>query len=884
MKNISFKKLFPHLIAVAIFLIVALIISKTALEADTVLKQSDLAGWQGMSHQSFEYQKEHGHFPLWVTSMFSGMPAYQVAIEGSWSPLGIIDHLFQFWLPQPMNFFFLACIAFYFLCMCLRVRPFAAILGSLAFAYCSFSPIIITAGHVTQMLALAYSPVLIGAAILIFNKKYLAGVTLATLFTALQIGQGHQQISYYLFLVLAIMSVSFAIHWIKTKQTTHLLKSLGLLAAAGIMGVCINAITLFPTYDYAKESKRGGQLVMDGSAKKTEKVVDGKTTGLSKDYAFQWSYGKGELMGLMFPGVMGYGTHYAERDGESYMFPKLNDNSHVVKYLTEKLGLPENAVEQAASQFSQSLYWGNQPFTNGPVYLGAVVCFLFIFGMFYLDGKHKWWILAASVLAMLMALGQNLQGFNYFMFDYLPLYNKFRVPTMALVIPQMLFPIIAALTINKLLDNIDAESWKKFKLSAIVTGVIFVIAFLFYFSSDFSNENKQRTAQFNQLYNAQDPALQQKLAELNNSYRPEKDNQLYEGMVANFKGNPEAQKSAREFVNALRQDRASLLMSDIIRSLIYVLIAAAFIALYLKKKLNATVLLAGVTLVALIDLMSFDMKYLNDKSFGSKEKYEEQEFPMTNADRQILADKDPNYRVYNLSVGSPFEESKTSYYHKSIGGYHAAKLGIYDDLTAYQLSGPSPNIGVLNMLNTKYVIQSQGNELVASKNPGALGNAWFVKAVQFVNGPIAEMKALTGFNPKDTAVVDGKYKSLVTGYTRADSSSAITMKTFDNDAISYESSSATANVAVFSEVYYKEWNAYIDGKKSPYFKANYVLRAMLVPAGKHLIEFKFEPTLFYTSKIIANIFTWLLMLLLVVCIFVEVRKQGANTTVIKKEY
>ena len=384
------------------------------------------------------------------------------------------------------------------------------------------------------------------------------------------------------------------------------------------------------------------------------------------------------------------------------------------------------------------------------------------------------------------------------------------------------------------------------------------------------------------MYNAQDPALQQKLAELNNSYRPEKDNQLYEGMVANFKGNPEAQKSAREFVNALRQDRASLLMSDIIRSLIYVLIAAAFIALYLKKKLNATVLLAGVTLVALIDLMSFDMKYLNDKSFGSKEKYEEQEFPMTNADRQILADKDPNYRVYNLSVVSPFEESKTSYYHKSIGGYHAAKLGIYDDLTAYQLSGPSPNIGVLNMLNTKYVIQSQGNELVASKNPGALGNAWFVKAVQFVNGPVAEMKALTGFNPKDTAVVDGKYKSLVTGYTRADSSSAITMKTFDNDAISYESSSATANVAVFSEVYYKEWNAYIDGKKSPYFKANYVLRAMLVPAGKHLIEFKFEPTLFYTSKIIANIFTWLLMLLLVVCIFVEVRKQGANTTVIKK--
>ncbi|MEO5942883.1 MAG: YfhO family protein [Ferruginibacter sp.] len=869
MKNISFKKILPHLIAIAIFLVVAAIISKPEFEPGTVLKQSDLIGWQGMSHQSFEYKELHGHFPLWVTSMFSGMPAYQIAIEGAWSPLGIIDHAFQLWLPQPMNFFFLACICFYFLCMCLKVRPFASILGSLGFAYCSFSAIIITAGHVTQMLALAYSPALIGAAILIYDKKYLTGFTLATLFTALQIGQGHQQVSYYLFLILGVMSVAYIIHLVKTKQVPHLVKSIGLLVAAGIIGVCINAVTLFPTYDYAKESKRGGQLVMDKNVKAGEKVVNGKTTGLSRDYAFQWSYGQGELLGMMYPGVVGYGNHYAERDGESYMFPKLGDNSHVVKYLTDKLNVPEASVDQAASQFSQSLYWGKQPFTNGPVYLGAVICFLFVFGMFYLDNKHKWWILAASAFAMLLALGHNLAGFNYLMFDYLPLYNKFRVPTMALVIPQILFPVIAALTLNKLMDNTDTESWKKFKMGSIATAALFAIAFLFYFSSDFSNENKQRTNEFNTLYNAQDPAIEQKLA----TYDAESDNRLYEGMVANFKGNPDAQKTSREFVSALKQDRSSLLLSDIIRSLIYVLIAAAFVALYLKKKLNATVLLIGLTLTALIDQMSFDMKYLNEKSFDSKEKYEEQEFPMTNADKQILQDKDPNYRVFNLSVGSPFEESKTSYYHKSIGGYHAAKLGIYDDLTAYQLSGQSPNMGVLDMLNTKYVIQRQGNDVVASRNPGALGNAWFVKSVEFVNGPVAEMQALTGFNPKDTVVVDEQYKNLVAGYAAADSNSTIQMKTFDNDDITYESSSTSANVAVFSEVYYKEWNAYIDGKKALYFKANYVLRAMLVPAGKHTIEFKFEPTLFYTSKNIANIFTWLLMVLLAYCIFAEVRKK-----------
>jgi hypothetical protein len=760
--------------------------------------------------------------------------------------------------------------------MCLRVRPFAGILGSLAFAYCSFSAIIITAGHVTQMLALAYSPALIGAAILIFDKKYLAGFSLATLFAALQIGQGHQQVSYYLFLVLAFMSVAFIIHWVKTKQIKHLTKSLGLLLAAGIMGVCINAVTLFPTYDYAKESKRGGQLVMDNNVKPGEKVVDGKTTGLSREYAFQWSYGQGEMLGLMFPGVVGYGTHYAERDGESYMFPMLDEDSHVAKYLTDKLGVPESSMDQATAQFSQSLYWGKQPFTNGPVYLGAVVCLLFILGMFYLDGKHKWWILAASVFAILLALGNNLQGFNYLMFDYLPLYNKFRVPTMALVIPQMLFPIIAVLTVNKLIDNNDDETWIKLQRGAIATGALFAVAFLFYFSSNFSNENTQRTAQFNQLYNAQDSALQEKLS----SVPAESDNRLYEGMVFNFKGNPDAQKASREFVTALKADRASLFMHDIMRSLIYVLIALVCIALYVKKKINATLLMIGITLTTLIDQMSFDMKYLNEKSFDSKEKYEEQEFPMSNADKQILEDKDPNYRVFNLSVSSPFEESKTSYYHKSIGGYHAAKLGIYDDLSTYQMNPQAPNIGVLDMLNTKYVIQQQGNNLVASRNPGALGNAWFVNGVKFVKGPVAEMKALTGFDPKDTAVVDEQFKNLTTGYAAPDSNATIKQTKFDNDAITYLSSSSTNNIAVFSEIYYKEWNAYIDGKKAPYFKANYVLRAMLVPAGKHTIEFKFEPTLFYISKTISNIFTWLLMLFLAFAIFTEIKKS--KTLVSKK--
>ena len=325
MKQLNFKKVLPHLIAVALFLVVAAIFCKPAFEADTILKQSDITGWQGMSHQSFEYKEKHGKFPLWATSMFSGMPAYQIALEGAWSPLGYIDRAIQLWLPQPMNFFFLACISFYFLCICLRLKPYVGILGAIGFAYCSFSPIIITAGHNTQMFALGYAPAVVGAVILIFEKKYITGFALAALFTALQIGQGHQQISYYLFLVLAAMSIAYLVTFIKQKDYSHLTKSLTLIIVAGVLGVAVNALTLLTTYDYAKESKRGGQLVLDESGKNKDVVKDGKTAGLSKDYAFQWSYGQAETFSLMFPGVKGYGTHYAERDGDQYIFPKLDE-------------------------------------------------------------------------------------------------------------------------------------------------------------------------------------------------------------------------------------------------------------------------------------------------------------------------------------------------------------------------------------------------------------------------------------------------------------------------------------------------------------------------------------------------------------------------------
>lgn len=851
------KPILPHLIAIIVFLLVAVIFCKPALESGIVLKQGDVTGWQGMSHQSYVYKEAHGHVPLWITSMFSGMPAFQVAIEGAYHPLHLIDRTFQLWLPKPINFFFLACISFYFLCICMKIRPWAAIAGAIGFAYCSFSPIIITAGHETQMYALAYCPAVIGAVILLLDKKYLSGFILTTLFTALQINMGHQQISYYLFLILIAMVIAYAIRAIKNGEVASLAKSSVLMITAAIIGVAVSAITLMTVYDFSKESKRGGQLVMDNT-QSHEKIKDGKTTGLTKDYAFMWSYGKGETFSLMFPGVMGYGTHVAERDGETYVFPKLDEHSHLAQFLEKKLNLSEEQATNFALQQSTALYWGNQPFTNGPIYLGAIICFLFLFGMFYLDNKHKWWILAISIFAILLAWGHNFKAFNYFMFDHFPLYNKFRVPTMTLVIPQILFPIIAALVLNKLANDDKTNIWPALKKGLMATGVVFIAGLLFYATQDFSKENRNRTNQFNAIIKEGGNDMQQKLASLNNTERPLIDNQLYEGVYSSLQQDPDAQRKSRELVSALRKDRASKMLGDWTRSLVYVLIAAGIIIFYDKKRFNPVWMQTGIALLITVDLLSFGSKYLNEQSFDSADDHEATEFPMTTADEQILKDTDPNYRVFNTTRG--LDESRTSYYHKSIGGYHPAKLGIYDDLIQYQLSG-SPNPQVLNMLNTRYIIQQQGNDVVAVRNPYALGNAWFVKGIRFVNGPVEEMKALNTLNTADSAVADISYQSLVKDVVAPDSTSTIIMSKFDNDTIVYNTHSTGNLVAVFSEIYYKDWKAYLDGKPVPYFRANYVLRAMVVPAGDHSIEFRFEPSVYFRGDRISQASGWLVFIL-----------------------
>jgi hypothetical protein len=835
MKKTIWQALMPHVIAVVIFLIVALIISKPGLESDVVMKQQDISGWQGMSHQSYQYKEKHGHTPLWVTNMFSGMPGFQVAMEGPWTVLSIFSPIFQLGLPKPMNWFFLACICFYFMCQCLKVRPWISIIGSIAFAYCSFNPIIITVGHETQMYALAYAPAVIGSVLLLFDKKYISGFVATALFTAIQIAQGHQQISYYLFLIIAIMSLFLLIQAVKRKETVHFAKSIGLAVVAAIIGIMVNAVLLLTTYDYSKESKRGGQLVLNEKEKGANVVSNNKTKGLSKEYAFDWSYGIDESLTLMFPGVKGYGLHIAERDGEPYYFPKLDENSHVAKYLTEKLNAPEDQATNFAFQTSYALYWGGQPNTNGPVYIGAVICALFIFSMFYLKGPHKWWILTATIAGIMMAWGKHFAAFNYFLFDYVPLYNKFRAPTMALVIPQIVIPIAVVLGLEKLISD-KVIDLKAIRDAGLVTAFFIALAGILYFTWDYSNENKQRTAAVTAAFTANNPNLRASMDSINARFAPLRDNQLYERFLFQMKGDATV---ARGIITAAKQDRQAAFGSDLMRTLLFVVLTAGLVFLFIKKKVNTTVFLAGIGLLTVIDLLQFDTKYLNSFSFDSKDKYEATEFPLTAADQTILKDPDPNFRVYNQAAG--LEESLTSYYHKSIGGYHPAKLGIYDDLIQYQLSG-DPNPNVINMLNTKYVIQQnpQDNSVAALRNPGALGNVWFVRSVKYVKGPAEEIPNT---------------------FTAPDSTASIKQVAFDNDAIKYESNSSGTHLAVFSEIYYKDWKAYIDGKPAEYGKADYVLRAMVIPAGKHTIDFKFEPQVFYTGSTLTTIGSWIIILL-----------------------
>ena len=843
MKNPNFKKILPHIIAIVIFLVVAVIYCKPALQGK-VVQQLDTQGWRGMAQQSFEFKDKYGHYPLWTNSMFSGMPAYQIAMDPRTKiTVGYLTSVITLGLPIPVSFFFLACICFYFLCVVAGANPWVSILGGLAYAYSTFDPIIISVGHNTQMMSIAYAPAVLAGLLLLFKRKYLVGFTITALFSFFLIEQNHVQIVYYTLITALIMTIAFFIKSYREKQLGTAVKSAAFGLLAGIIGLACCAVSMMPTYEYAKESMRGGKSEL------TQEIAGNKTKGgLDKDYAFRYSLGFGETFTFIVPGLYG-----GSNGGDEY-----SPNSKFVEQFSQ-LGVPEDQALQYEDHYS---YWGEQPGTSGPVYFGAIICLLFIFGIVYLKSWYKWWLIAASIIGVLLAYGANLKGLNYFLFDYLPFYSKFRAPTMALVIPQLCFPLLAVLAFSKFISReMNAEeTWKKLKTTAIISGVILVLLAGFYMTASFTGPN--------------DKALRDGI----------KQNMMHvpAGQQAPPQLEQQADQTSRSIISALQSDRKSLMGSDLLRSFILIGLAVLLMGLYLKKKVSATILVAALIVLSGYDLLGVAMRYLNPEKFVEPEDFESAFIP-TQADQQILKDPDhANFRVFNETTGDPFSDGITPYHFNAIGGYHPAKLDLYNDIITRQLS--KGNMQVFDMLNTKYFIvqDPQTGKPVAQLNPNAFGNCWLVKGIKFVENADQEMAALDSTDLKDTAVVESKFKSEIPAAPHYDSVASIKLAENLNDKINYKYSAPTPQFAVFSEVYYpKGWDVFIDGTKANYVKTDYVLRGMYIPAGNHNIEFRFEPQSFYTGRlisIIANIFVALLIIATI--IFYARKKQKPDAHVL----
>jgi hypothetical protein len=808
MKNPVFQKLWPVLAAIVAFLIITVAYFHPLLEGKR-LSQSDIIQFKGMSKEIVDYRAKTGEEALWTNSMFGGMPAYQISVQHKGNLMNYVDRVLQLGLPRPAGFVFLYFLGFFLLLMAMGVSPWLSVTGAIAFAFSSFFFIVIEAGHNSQAHAIAYMAPVLAAMIFAFKRKYLLGGALMALFLSLQINANHLQITFYLALLAIIYGIFELVHYYKEKELPHYFKAVGVLFVGALLAIGPNISNLWTTAEYTAVSNRGKSELAD----KTHV----KTSGLDKDYATQWSYGVDETLSLLIPNVKGGASEY------------LGNNPTAMKEVKEEL---KSAISQ------QSAYWGNQPFTSGPVYLGAFVFFLFILGMFIVDDRIKWPLFTAFVLSILLAWGHNFSFLTNLFLDYFPGYNKFRSVAMILVLAELVVPIIAILGLKKIIDKPEIFKIKKryVYISLALTAGVSLIIYLF-------------PGIFGLIRNVELTQIE--------TYRKQ--------------GAPEAQLT--EFVSNLEAARRTIITGDALRSFMFIIAGAALIWAYTRKIIKANLLIALIAILILIDMVPVDTRYLGSKNYDRKSAIETP-FQPTDVDNFIMKDKDPDFRVLNTTT-NPFSDASTSYFHKSVGGYHAAKLKRYDELIEFQIS--KNNQEVLNMLNTKYlIVPGQNNVPTIQINFSALGNAWFVRNYKIVPNADAELNALSNFKAAQTAVIDSRFEKDLANFKFSPNDTignTIKLTSYEPNHLVYQSDAKTDQLAVFSEIYYaKGWNAMIDGKASPYFRANYVLRSMVVPAGKHTIDFKFEPRSYILGSKLSLAASILLLLVLAGVLYVEVKK------------
>jgi Bacterial membrane protein YfhO len=843
MQKTWYKPFLPHVVAVGIFLLVSFLFCQPAFQHKT-LSQNDNDQWKAMARNSFVYKETHGHFPLWTQGMFSGMPAYQIAMDApALSPQYLIYNIFTLHLPDPANFFFLGCICFYILAMALRVNPYVAIIGALAYAYTTYNPTALVVGHETKIQAIQIMPAFLAGLILIFEKRYWLGTATFALFTALFIAANHPQISYYGGIIAAFMTVAYVIRWLGAREYRHLITAGFLTVAGAVIGLACNAVVTLTTFDYAKASLRDGSVLATPGGNVTK-------TGLSQDYALSYSMYKTESFELLVPKIYGGGGPL---------------NAMIAQDDSKAIAALQNMPPQAANIFQEDLfYWGGiGSSTGGPAYAGAVICFLALLSFFLLDGKHKWWILAACIFGIFIAWGSNFVAFNSILLKVLPGLNKFRAPSVAICIPNLLFCWLAIESLDKLFKLPAADRvqiGQQYKKGLYLTGGVFVLLLICYLTFDYTSEGDRR--------------LQQKFAA----------------------AQPQVQDLVHNYLHELRADRQTIFFDSLTRSFLFVLAAAALGFAWVKGRLKPILAMSLIGALAVIDILALDTGYMNGESYREEEEAQAP-FAATPADQQILKDTS-YYRVFDLryGAGSMITNLATAaWFHRTIGGYHPAKLSIYEDLLENQLEKYPEGQSVINMLNTKYLLlpAASGRGDSAALNPNANGPVWFVKGIRTAPDPRTLMDGLTNLNTKDTALLlpgdsAGVGKAVGVGEMVLSGTpilfgDTIYLTNNDNDEITYRSASNEPRFAVFSEVYYdRGWHVYVDDKETPIIRTDYVLRGLAIPAGQHTIRFTFHPASYYTGRVIQIIASIVLLALLIMAAVKERRPSVIKRRPVQK--
>ena len=832
----TLKKCLPDAIVVALFAVISFAYFLVPVSQGKILFRHDSQASVGLGQELTEYEQRTGEVTRWTNSLFSGMPTYQISpAYSSTDGLSTAMSAYHLWLPDYVWFLFAYLLGFYILLRAFNFRQSLAALGSILWAFSSYFLIIIAAGHLWKVMALAYLPPMIAGVVLAYRGKYLWGFIVTAVFTAFEVKANHVQMTYYYLFIVLFMVVAYLVQAIREKRFQHFLKASGVLVAAALIGVAINISNLYHTWEYQKESMRGkSELTKANSANQT-------SSGLDRDYITQWSYGIDETLTLLVPDAKG---------GAS---APLSQNATAMAKANPEV---QNMLPQLYEAVPQ--YFGTQPGTSGPVYVGAFVLFLFVLGLFIVKTPLKWALLAATILSVLLSWGHNFMGFTNFFLDYVPMYAKFRTVASILVIAEFTIPLLAALALKRIVDEptVLTKNMKFVYASlALTAGVALVMALMPSMMGPFVSDQERQ-------------------------------------MLSGIQGmTPDVQNM---MLSSIATMRAAMVSADAWRSIIVIIIGVAMLLLYKAQKIKAIYLIVGISALCLIDLWQVDKRYLNDEMFVPKS---ERDTPQqaTATDMEILKDKALSYRVLNFASGA-FNENNTSYFHKSIGGYHPAKLRRYQEMIdkyiAPEMQAAMQAIGskggvmsevdgrklfpVLNMLNAKYfIVPLQGNATTSIQNPYAQGNGWFVDKLTYVADANAEYAEVGKIDVSHEAVADKKFEAVLGQTAANDSTASVVLTKYEPNNMTYTVNSAKGGVVVFSEVYYPGWSATIDGQPAELGRVNYILRALNVKAGKHEVVLDFHPSSISITETIA--YTALAVLLLAICaaLFVEWKKRKA---------